>query len=1185
MSTGTFAQHHSSMTEAIREATTGLADFIETTFPKLSKDWWEQAVLGELSFQQQQIADERGHSRPQHLDFAALLRAIDRNWHRLREHLNLPSEGRNWLKELQTVRNKWAHMSAAPVPVSEIYRDADTLERVVSMFGCTRAAELASTTREAARDSSPAPQAAQPEPNPSSLAEQTPEAHRSHRFAIGDIVALRSNPDKQFPIIGIRPSADAETRYDVFDQRKVPYYESQLLAVEEPDQELLDAKAMRAALTALQVRSPSFATLASLHQGRINFVPYQYRPVIRLIRSDRPRLLIADEVGVGKTIETGLIIKELQARIDMSSILVLCPKALVTDQKWYREMKRFDEDFSTLDGRHLRHCIAETDLEGEWPRKHAKAIIPFSQLTNDIVFGSEGRGRSRIPSLMSLDPPPRFDLVVVDEAHAIRNSDTLTHQAVKFFCDNANAVIFLTATPVQMGNDDLFTLLNVLRPDLVIDRASFAQMSAPNSAIHRAAILCRAAKDDWRETVKAELERAADTEWGRLFIRTRPEFQDVYDRLGEDLDDIGRVRLIRDIEELSTFSHLINRTRRRDIGNFTSRKAETREVALTEEQRALHDDLLAITARMLRAKHGDANVRFMMSMIRRQAASSIFGLAPMLEDILARRWAALEEFSEMEETPPPLIEIQRDMQDLVQRAKNLDGKDPKADSFMASIRDKQARPNNKILVFSTFRHTIAYLERLLGREDLRIAVVHGDKSEDERSDSRRRFGLPREDPNAVDILLSSEIGSEGLDFQFCDMIANYDLPWNPMKVEQRIGRIDRYGQEAQTVAIVNMITADTVDSDIFHRCLMRIGVFEHAIGGGEAILGEISRDIRDIGEQFELTPEERKARLQQLSDNGIRRIQEEEKLEQVQEELFGLTPASRLDESEIEKLENSWLSQGALEHLIRQYLAFRSGKEHEFVLGRPPLKTLRVGQAERNLLLEDFRKLPKSADRVTRAWEKWLKGDDPALSVTFDQNTARDEVGAAHLTLGHPFVRQAAEALIPGDVMQAALKVRDTGLEAGAYPFMLYQWSHKGLRPSEILTPVVDDEAIHDVLVDLLIAAEDDDAPLPDQRVFDKLDARHHALWNAARANHIERTEQSVEHRRQSLRASHEARMATIGDQIARAGDPKILRMREGESRAAQADFERRMAELDKIGASGDIVASPVITGIISVES
>ena len=155
----------------------------------------------------------------------------------------------------------------------------------------------------------------------------------------------------------------------------------------------ITARELHAHLTSMQILSPSTANLFSLRLGRVKFVPYQYRPVLKLIRADRPRLLIADEVGVGKTIEAGLIIKELRASMDITSVLVICPKALVAERKWFTEMKRFDEHFTALDGPLLRHCLHETDLDGEWPEQYAKAILPFSLFDSDLVFGRSGRGK------------------------------------------------------------------------------------------------------------------------------------------------------------------------------------------------------------------------------------------------------------------------------------------------------------------------------------------------------------------------------------------------------------------------------------------------------------------------------------------------------------------------------------------------------------------------------------------------------------------------------------------------------------------------------------------------------------------------------------------------------------------------------------------------------------------------
>jgi hypothetical protein len=129
-------------------------------------------------------------------------------------------------------------------------------------------------------------------------------------FQIGQFVALKSNPNKHFPIIDAFPTTDTETRYKVFsDNTIVTYYQSQLISINNipsaPNN--LTANALKARITALQLQTPSASRIYSLNSGRIQFVPYQYRPVLKLIRADRPRLLIADEVGVGKTIEAGLV--------------------------------------------------------------------------------------------------------------------------------------------------------------------------------------------------------------------------------------------------------------------------------------------------------------------------------------------------------------------------------------------------------------------------------------------------------------------------------------------------------------------------------------------------------------------------------------------------------------------------------------------------------------------------------------------------------------------------------------------------------------------------------------------------------------------------------------------------------------------------------------------------------------
>ncbi len=379
----------------------------------------------------------------------------------------------------------------------------------------------------------------------------------------------------------------------------------------------------------------------------------------------------------------------------------------------------------------------------------------------------------------------------------------------------------------------------------------------------------------------------------------------------------------------------------------------------------------------------------MMTTIRRQAASCLYGLAPLLRGILSGKLDQLEfmEASDMDtEADLRFVDqVRADIISLLEMADNLDPHDPKVEAFLKAIKNKQIRENNKVLVFSTFRHTLSYLTKYTEQAGLRYGLIHGGIPDEERSDLRHRFRLPKDDPNALDILLSSEVGCEGLDFEFCDFLVNYDLPWNPMRIEQRIGRIDRYGQKSETVAIVNLITPGTVDAEIYERCLWRIGVFQSAIGGNEEILGKITQELHDIAESFDLTPEEREKRLKQLSDNGIRQVQEEQALELKQAELLGLNIPNQSWQKDIESAESYWLSSAALQRCVSSYLIKRLSPAQEYLLGEKALKTLRLAQEARGKLLEDFKRLPRSTEPATREWEKWLKGAQPTVAVTFDQ--------------------------------------------------------------------------------------------------------------------------------------------------------------------------------------------------------
>lgn len=1187
------------MNELLNESAAVISQWLEAKLPALGSQWWFTNVVNRLTFQQQRLVEEKAIDSFTGLDLAAVLRVLDQNWGELALVERLPREARTWVKELQSVRNRWAHAPSGGLSHNDAYRDADTLERLLRVVGADdlllgrvsayKAAAVSkiacsSVTSEPATPLAPSPTA----PNAAPL---TAPLAPVHKFTIGQLVCLRSNPGTVFPVLDVLSGTGPDTRYRVFENgvRQI-YYESQLQVLEDPaeDRRLLTSDELSAMLSAVQLSSPSASTLYSLNSGRVRFVPYQYRPVFKLIRADRPRLLIADEVGVGKTIEAGLILKEMQARSDIKSVLIICPKALVSERKWELEMKRFDEHFIPLDGALLKHCIKETHLGGEWPTQYEKAILPTSLFDSDLLFGKPGKSRARDIGLLELDPPPKFDLVIVDEAHHIRNSETFLHQAVRYFADNAEAVVFLSATPVQLGREDLYTLLNVLRPDLIIDPASFAQMAEPNQFVNAAIQACRRGEPGWAEEVRDELRTIAATAWGREVLSVNPGFQRIYDGLAEEADaGTARIRTIQALEDLYTFSALINRTRRRDIGEFTTRKAETVPMAFTVAQQALHDDLLDVIARILARLHGNQNVKFMMTTVSRQAASSLYGLAPTLEDLLTGKLTRLEaeDGDDTADYAFDFVEaIRSDIEGLIDRARQLDPTDPKAEAFMRIVKGKLEMPRNKVLVFSTFRHSLRYLANRLSAANVRFGLVHGNVPDEERAALRKRFSLAKDHPDALDVLLSSEVGCEGLDFQFCDCLINFDLPWNPMRIEQRIGRIDRYGQQSETVAIFNLITPGTIDAQIYERCLLRIGVFQHAIGGNEEILGEISREMLSIADSFSLQDQEREERLRQLTDNKIRQIEEEQRLEERQGELFGLNLAAASWERRLERSRSYWLEPHALSVAVSSYLRRRLDKAQEYLLGDKALKTLRLSHEARGSLLEDYRNLPRSTDPMYRAWEKWLKGTSPTLQVTFEQECATDNSDAVLLSLGHPLLRQAAAYLQVNEDVAVRLSVAHDSLAPGVHPFALYCWAKQGVKGDDTLVPVAGDSAVSDALLDLLQAAKD--APtleMPHRQVWDDLDAVHHRQWLTETTRHVEENRQLVGARIQSLTASFGARKTLLQDQIDRATNDKIRVMKQAELERALIDFDRRTQDLRRAAESGDIRATPVVFGILEV--
>lgn len=1193
------------------QAAQALAVWLSDILPGSGKDWWEECVVASLTPLQLKNLEEKHITKLEEFDLAALLRITEKSWYIMTTYHYMPQDDRYTILDMKSVRINWAHPPAVLPGKDTIIADLVYLIRFFQMMGIDKLIpELEDfkarierpdlyPDEEPVSDSKTSAPESVVEPSVEPISEPDKPAADDHGIKERSLVYVVGSPATKGMVFSV--SDLGETRkYEVFVDGDIKtYYEGQIALVEEtPEYEWVSADVLRSCLSAYQINNPSAGNLYSLNAARIDFVPYQFRPALKLIKADEPRILIADSVGVGKTIEAGLIIKELQARNDLENIMIICPKPLVADRKWENEMKRFDEEFVTFDGDSLRQAISDTHRDGEWPVRYGKTIVPYSILDGRTYEGEKAKKHKSF-GLIDLDPAPRFDLVIIDEAHHLRNGSmekekAFAYKCVHYFCEHADAVVMLTATPLQTSDDDLYTLLNLLRPDVVIDKQSFEMMARPNPFLSQASRLVRAAKEGWKKEALDSLNQVLATQWGENVIAKNPMFDQIRSVLQQEtVTREERVKLISDIESLHSFNMMLNRTRRKDIQDFCIRRTHTLETDFTPAQRELHDALLAFEVAALTKLHGARGVKFMMSTIRRQAASCIFGLAPFVRDLIARRYDQLMDDpdempdDEMERGLIPEINLEdfKAITDhILELADNLPDEDPKFDSILEFVRAKQEMENNKIILFSTFRHTLYYVKRKLLEAGIRVEQIDGSVNNDKRLELRYRFELPKDDPEAIDMMLFTEVGSEGLDYQFCDMMINYDLPWNPMRIEQRIGRIDRRGQKSEAVNIYNAITSDTVDADIYDRCLARIGVFEGSIGECEEILGEIGRQIELIALDTSLTDQERKLKLEQMADNEVRKAQELTKLENEEKELFGFDLSNFTVSREIREAESPFLSSRSMQHLVESYLKERIG-DGNYILGEGMLKTLRLNAVARSMIMSDLRLLGGNRDALRRKWELYLKGNEPNHTLTFDSETAEKNRNAFFITPVHPLIKQAAAHFASSKTVNIHLELRSDEIPAGDYPMSVYAWNYVGIRSNFRLMTICENEQLAEELPEyILTATAVDYSTKLKKEAWDALEGKHVSLWQEERKKHVEKTRQTASYKLESLKNNYQNRKLLLERKIAEDGDERIALMHRTELENATVRYEQKVKDIEKQIERADILIELVANGVVTVK-
>lgn len=1135
----------------------------------MDSDYWNNMVLPKLSYQQEIMIQQKNISSLDKLDLACLLRIFDKNWYdfSLKYHLN--PQLRSYLKELQIIRNKYAHQTER-FSDEEMNRDIDTLYLFLSGIGAnhTLLKEVKSLVQKEVFI------ATETNNSQSEYIEQGENISEDEQnnFKPKDIIKIKANPNET----GVILSLDGEEVSVFLNGEIKTFFLNQIEPKKKKEIPFIPISTVRNYLSSFIIRHPSITSLYSLNAARIDSIPYQFKPVIKIIQSDQPRLLIADGVGIGKTIEAGLILRELQIRNNIKSVLIVCPKPLITEKKWFQEMKKFDEDFETLDTQRLKYCLDEYDLEGEWPEKYQKVIMPFSICDKNLLKEFE-----------KLNPFPKFDLVIVDEAHHLKNSESFRYKVVEKFCSTAEAIIFLTATPIQLGNEDLFVLLNLLRPDLIPDKETFSMIHQPNKYITAAIQAVRIG--DFKQA-KEELLNATDTSSGDL-IKERPDYKTVMKLLEQKTSTIeDKVLLIDTISKMHTFSTLINRTQRKDVASdFCVRHSITVRSSFSNEEQSVFDKIISLKSCILRDLHGTSNVKFMMTTLERQASSCLQGLVPLMSGILNRGFEDVDinfsdVFTEEENIDTETImndigvldKYKKQINELIFEIKNLSSYDPKFEEFYKVIKEKQSLENKKVIVFSTFRHTLNYLKDCLECRGIRVGLIHGGINDDERDIIRSRFKKSTVETDAYDVLLFSDVGCEGLDYQFCDTMINYDLPWNPMKIEQRIGRIDRFGQQSEAVAIYNMIVDGTIDAHIYDRCLLRINIFEQSIGDCDEILGEIHSEIKSVCESITLTLEQKNEKLEKIAQNQYRNIMEQRELEEKQLELF-CVPSKISVTKELERFENYWISPIALKKLVLSYLHERGGSINA-ISGIGPKHSLRLSMDAKQILLKDYLNLPTKKGKIFKSWERYLKGTEQTIQITFDMETARTDMNCQFIMPLHPLVISAAMFFQSEMPIKTAFKIIDNGTPIGKYPFMIYAWDYKGYTPNVKLKAICSEKNIEKNLLNLLEVGAPVERAIFEEENLKLLKEQIHNLWKNDLNDYKKQMEEWKNYKTRSLDVSTKARK-----NVARQRASGVSSILENWLNKIDREYQEKLINLQSICDTADILISPILSGIIEV--
>ena len=643
---------------------------------------------------------------------------------------------------------------------------------------------------------------------------------------------------------------------------------------------------------------------------------------------------------------------------------------------------------------------------------------------------------------------PLVDMCIIDEAHHLRNRVTMTSELGRLARSISDFIVLLSATPIHLKSGDLYELLHLLDENTFQREQSFDDILEANGPLVRARQLIL----DSRDVPAAETSAAVEHELRRARRhRLLAESQQLAALIEEQvwLEDLKqpdvRARLGERLDRVNLLGHVVTRTRKRDVEERrVVRDVNALDVQLSSPERDFYERVTDCVREYCLQR--DAHEGFLLTTPQRQMPSSMPAALQFWQQggVLDE-----EEDSDDAEHDDPKLRAE-----LRKRASELGDflllrrQDSKYSMLLTQLRSLFGRePETKVVLFSYFRATLRYLHQRLDEDGIRSITMHGG-----HKDKDRIVDGFRESPD-LSVLLSSEVGSEGIDLQFAHIVINYDLPWNPMRVEQRIGRIDRLGQQEEKIHVWNLFYQNTIDDRIYRRLFERLGVFEGALGGLETVLGDRIRELRRDLFSRHLTPEEELARIEQTAVALETRQLEETRLEHEAAHLTAYGDYILRQVKAARELHRSISAEDLRSYVTDYFDVHYTGSEFRQVTadGTRFDVDLSIDARRdfaaylRNHRLPEQSRLAGYAVRHVRC--RFENTAVPDL-------TGREEV----ISQFHPLVRFVSERLsAPDEQRRPAVAVRlavddlEVAVEPGLYAFSVLRWSVRGLRDMERL--------------------------------------------------------------------------------------------------------------------------------------